>query len=113
GIGTVSAVTILALMPELGHLQRRQAAALAGTAPHPNESGTERGRRRQRGGRPQVRTALFMPALRAAAGQGEFAAFYARLIANGKPPILAIAATMRKIIITLNARLRDNQNHQS
>ncbi|MGS1095224.1 IS110 family transposase [Aquamicrobium terrae] len=113
GIGTVSAVTILALMPELGHLQRRQAAALAGTAPHPNESGTARGRRRQRGGRPQVRTALFMPALRAAAGQGEFAAFYARLIANGKPPILAIAATMRKIIITLNARLRDNQNHQS
>lgn len=113
GIGLVSATTILALMPELGLLQRRQAAALAGTAPHPNESGAARGRRRQRGGRPQVRTALFMPALRAAAGKGEFAPFYARLVNNGKPPLLAIAATMRKMIVTLNARLRDDQIQQS
>ncbi len=113
GVGRVSAATILALMPELGRLQRRQAAALAGTAPHPNESGTFTGRRRQRGGRPQVRTALFMPALCAAAGKGEFAPFYARLVQNRKPPILAIAATMRKIIVTLNARLRDAELQQS
>lgn len=113
GIGLISAATLIAQMPELGSLQRRQAAALAGTAPHPNESGTVKGRRRQHGGRPQVRTALFMPALRAAAGKSEFAAFYKRLVDNKKPPIVAIAATMRKIIITLNARLRDDLKLQS
>jgi transposase len=113
GIGLISAATLIAQMPQLGSLQRRQAAALAGTAPHPNESGATQGRRSQRGGRPQVRTALFMPALRAAAGKGEFAAFYKRLVDNGKQPIVAIGATMRKIIVTLNARLRDDQLAQS
>jgi transposase len=113
GIGLTCAATLVAQMPELGSLQRRQAAALAGTAPHPNESGTSTGRRRQRGGRPQIRTALFMPALRAAAGKGEFASFYRRLVDNGKRPIVAIAAVMRKIIVTLNARLRDAQIAQS
>jgi transposase len=113
GIGLTSAAILIAQMPELGSLQRRQAAALAGTAPHPNESGTSSGRRRQRGGRPQVRTALFMPALHAAAGKGEFAAFYKRLVDNRKPPIVAIAATMRKMIVTLNARLRDAITQQS
>lgn len=107
GIGLTCAATLIAQMPELGSLQRRQAAALAGTAPHPNDSATSTGRRRQRGGRPQVRTALFMPALHAAAGKGEFANFYKRLIDNKKQPIVAIAAVMRKIIVTLNARLRD------
>lgn len=113
GIGLTSAAILIAQMPELGSLQRRQAAALAGTAPHPDESGTSTARRRQRGGRPQVRTALFMPALNAAAGKGEFAAFYKRLVNNRKPPIVAIAATMRKIVITLNARLRDASQQQS
>jgi transposase len=113
GIGLTSAAILIAQMPELGSLQRRQAAALAGTAPHPNESGTSSGRRRQRGGRPQVRTALFMPALHAAAGKGEFAAFYKRLVDNRKPPIVAIAATMRKMIVTLNARLTDTITQQS
>lgn len=113
GIGLISAATLIAQMPELGSLQRRQAAALAGTAPHPNESGTAIGPRRQRGGRPQVRTALFMPAMQAAAGKGEFAAFYKRLVTAGKKPIVALAAVMRKIVITLNARLRDDQNQQS
>lgn len=113
GIGLTCAATLVAQMPELGSLQRRQAAALAGTAPHPNESGTATGRRRQQGGRPQIRTALFMPALRAAAGKGEFASFYKRLVDNGKRPIVAIAAVMRKIIVTLNARLRDAQIAQS
>lgn len=113
GIGLISAATLLAQMPELGTLRRRQAAALAGTAPHPNESGASKGYRRQHGGRPQVRTALFMPAMQAARGRGAFAAFYKRLIANGKRPIVAIAATMRKIIVTLNAKLRDFQLKQS
>lgn len=107
GIGPVCAAALLAIMPELGAMTRRQAAALAGVAPHPNESGLSRGYRKMRGGRPDLRTILFMPALRAAAGNGEFAPFYKHLVANGKKPIVAIAAVMRKIVITLNARLRD------
>lgn len=113
GIGLISAVTLMAQMPELGSLRRRQAASLAGTAPHPNESGASIGYRRQRGGRPQVKTALFMPAMHAARGGGQFASFYKRLRDNGKRPIVALAAVMRKIVVTLNARLRDTQIQQS
>nr|WP_077376092.1 hypothetical protein [Mesorhizobium prunaredense] len=71
------------------------------------------GYRKIRGGGPDVRTALFKPALRATAGKSEFAAFYKRLIANGKKPMVAIAAVMRKIVVTLNARLRDASIPQS
>lgn len=113
GIGDITAAALLALMPELGTLHRRQAAALAGLAPHPNESGTRVGYRRMRGGRPQLRTILFLPALQAARGRGELADFYNRLITNGKKPIVAIAATMRKIITILNARLKTIQYQQS
>ena len=95
GIGQRSAAALLAAMPELGTLTRRQAAALAGLAPHPNDSGLAKGYQRMRGGRAEVRTTLFLPALRAAGGKGEFAAFYKRLIANGKKPIVAVAAVMR------------------
>lgn len=113
GIGQITAAALIATMPELGTMSRKQAAALAGLAPHPNESGKKIGYRRMRGGRPEVRTILFMPAMQAAGGRGEFAAFYKRLIAAGKKPILAIAAVMRKMIVTLNARLRDAQSQQS
>ena len=113
GIARITAAALLAAMPELGHMDRKQAAALAGLAPHPNESGKKIGYRKMRGGRPNVRTILFMPAMQAACGRGEFAAFYKRLIAAGKKPILVLAAVMRKIVITLNARLRDAQLQQS
>lgn len=113
GIGPRTAAAIIATMPELGTMTRHQAAALAGLAPHPKDSGLTRGYRKMRGGRPDIRTILFMPALRAAAGKGEFAPFYKRLKANGKKPIVAIGAVMRKIIITLNARLRDAKSPQS
>jgi transposase len=113
GIGQASAVALLAFMPELGTLLRRQTASLAGLAPHPNDSGTFKGYRKNHGGRTEIRTVLFMPALRAAAGKGEFADFYKRLVQNGKKPLVAIAAVMRKIIITLNARLRDDLKPQS
>jgi len=113
GIGQITAAALIAAMPELGTMDRKQAAALAGLAPHPNESGKKIGYRRMRGGRPEVRTILFMPAMQAAGGRGEFAQFYKRLIAAGKKPILAIAAVMRKMIVTLNARLRDEQTQQS
>lgn len=112
-LGPIVAAKLLAILPELGSMTRRKAAALAGVAPHPNDSGQKHGYRKIRGGRPDVRTALFMPALRAAAGKGEFAAFYKRLIANGKKPMVAIAAVMRKIVVTLNARLRDASIPQS
>lgn len=113
GIGPRTAAALIALMPELGALNRRQVAALAGLAPHPNDSGLTKGYRKMRGGRPDIAATLFMPALRAAAGKGEFAPFYKRLIGNGKKPILAIAAVMRKIIVTLNARIRDDLKPQS
>ncbi len=113
GLGPIVTAKLLATLPELGSMTRRKAAALAGVAPHPNDSGLKRGYRKIRGGRPDVRTTLFMPALRAAAGNGEFAAFYKHLIAKGKKPMVAIAAVMRKIIVTLNARLRDASIPQS
>jgi len=112
-LGSIVAAKLLASLPELGSMTRRKAAALAGVAPHPNDSGQKRGYRKIRGGRPDVRSALYMPALRAAAGKGEFAAFYKRLRANGKKPMVAIAAVMRKIVVTLNARLRDAPIPQS
>lgn len=113
GIAQTTAAALIAAIPELGSMDRRQAAALAGLAPHPNESGRKIGYRRMRGGRPAVRTILFMPAMQAACGRGEFAAFYKRLLDAGKKPILALAAVMRKIVVTLNARLRDAQIQQS
>lgn len=113
GIGTATATALLAAMPELGTLNRRQTAALAGLAPHPNESGKSIGYRKIRGGRPNVKTILFMPAMRAAAGHGPFAGFYSRLVKNGKKPIAAISAVMRKIVVTLNARLRQSILAQS
>lgn len=113
GIAQTTAAALFATLPELGLMHRRQAASLAGLAPHPNESGKTVGYRRMRGGRPAVRTILFMPAMQAARGIGEFAPFYRRLIDAGKKPILALAAVMRKIVITLNARLRDQIKQQS
>ncbi|MET3590830.1 transposase [Mesorhizobium shonense] len=112
-LGPIVAAKLLAILPELGSMTRRKAAALAGLAPHPNDSGQKHGYRKIRGGRPEIRSMLYMPALHAAAGRGEFAAFYKRLRANGKKPMVAIAAVMRKIIVTLNARLRDAAIPQS
>lgn len=113
GVAQTTAAALLAALPELGDMDRKKAAALAGLAPHPNESGKKIGYRRMRGGRQAVRTILFMPAMQAAQGKGEFAAFYNRLREAGKKPIHAIAAVMRKIVVTLNARIRDDQQQQS
>ena len=113
GIGKTTAAMLLAAMPELGTLNRRQAAALAGLAPHPCDSGKTKRYRKTRGGRPEVKTILFMPALRAATGKGPFADFYRRLVDTGKKPLAAITAVMRKIVITLNARIREDVIAQS
>lgn len=109
GIGPATAARLTALMPELGTLGRRQAAALAGLAPHPRQSGSSDAYRHTRGGRPGVKHALFMAALTAARRNPDLNAFYRRLIANGKKPIVATVAVMRKLIVIANAKLRDAQ----
>ena len=109
GVGRVVATTLLAQMPELGTLTRRQAASLAGCAPHPKDSGKMRGYRRMRGGRAQVKKALFIAALTTARNRKtSLGAFYNRLIEQGKKPMAALGAIMRKIIVIINARLRDH-----
>ena len=113
GVGAITATVLLAHMPELGNLQRRQAASLAGVAPHANDSGQFRGHRTMRGGRSQVRRHLFMAALAASHANGPLREAYQRLITNGKKRIVAIGALMRKIIVILNAKLRDLNAQQS
>jgi transposase len=109
GIGPVLAATLQAIMPELGRLNRRQAASLAGCAPHPRQSGTRNAYRATRGGRRQLRPLLFVAALVAARPQSPLATTYQALINAGKAKRLALTAIMRKIIVIANARLRDPQ----
>jgi transposase len=107
-VGPVLVATLLALLPELGTLDRRQIASLVGVAPIAKDSGTRRGRRPVRGGRREVRSPLYMAALVASRSHPALRATYARLIDQGKPPKLALIALMRKILVTLNAMLRTN-----
>jgi transposase len=107
GIGAKTAATLIALMPELGSLKRRQAAALAGLAPHPRQSGATDAYRRTRGGRPDVKRCLFMAAMAARRHNKALKAFYLRLIAKGKKPLVALTAIMRKLVVIANAKLRD------
>ena len=93
-------------MPELGSLDRRKAAALAGLAPHPQQSGDTEGYRRTRGGRPEVKRVLFMAALSARKHNPNLKAFYERLVQAGKKPLVAITAIMRKLVVIANAKLR-------
>jgi transposase len=109
GIGNVSARTLLAELPELGSLTRRQAAALVGVAPVSRDSGQMRGRRTVWGGRARLRACLYMAAVAAARGSNPaIAGFYRRLRLAGKPAKLALTACMRKLVVTLNAMLRTN-----
>jgi len=110
GIGPATAAALIALMPELGSIRRRQAAALAGLAPHPNQSGANDAYRRTRGGRAEIKRILFLPALAAARHDPAMRAAYKALINRQKKPIVAIVAIMRRIIVIANARLRDAPN---
>jgi len=107
GVGSITAVVLLATMPELGALNRRQAAALVGVAPFNRDSGPRRGHRLIGGGRAVARRALYMAALVAAFANPRFQAFYQRLIAAGKAPKVALVAVMRKLIILLNQLLKN------
>jgi len=106
GVGPVLIATLLAELPELGTLGRRKIASLAGVAPVANDSGQMRGRRVIQGGRSAVRQALYMAVLSASRGRSRFATAYRALLAKGKPAKLALAATMRKLLVTLNAIAR-------
>jgi transposase len=106
GVGPVLATTLLASLPERGTLNRRQIAALVGVAPLNRESGRWRGKRIVWGGRTAVRAVLYMGALVAARHNPVLNAFYQRLRQAGKAPKVALTACMRKLLTTLNARLK-------
>jgi len=112
GVGKVTLRTLIAELPELGHLNRRKIAALVGVAPINCDSGTLRGRRTIAGGRPAVRTALYMAALVASRANPVIAAYYAKLRAAGKTGKQALVACMRRLVVILNAILRDRKPWQ-
>ena len=106
GIGPVASATLIAQLPELGRLNRREIAALVGVAPMSNDSGNRKGRRRVQGGRFEIRRVLYMATLTAARYNPVIRAFYERLKAAGKLPKVALVACMRKLLTMLNAMVR-------
>ena len=106
GMGPVTAMTLLAALPELGTLDRRQISALVGVCPFNRDSGQSRGHRCIFGGRAVVRTALYMATLTASRCNPVIKAFYQRLRAAGKPAKVALTACMRKLLTILNAMLK-------
>lgn len=110
GIGPVTSRTLLAELPELGRLNRREIAALVGVAPLNRDSGRWRGRRFVWGGRAAVRNTLYMAALTASRHNPVIRAFYERLVDRGKPHKVALTACMRKLIVILNAMAKTSQS---
>lgn len=110
GVGPQLSVALLADLPELGSLGRRQIAALVGVAPMNRDSGNMRGRRSVSGGRARVRAVLYMGALVAARHNPVIRSFYQRLLASGKPKKLALTACMRKLLTILNSMVKTGQH---
>jgi transposase len=106
GIGPTIAATLIAHMPELGNLPPAAAAALAGVAPYNNDSGPRKGTRSVKGGRKEIRCALYMAAMCAVRRDGVLKTFYLRLRAAGKKPMVALTAAMRKLIVLINHMLK-------
>lgn len=106
GVGPVLSSTLLADLPELGDLSRKQIAALVGVAPVNHDSGSRRGQRHIRGGRAQVRSTLYMATIASTRCNPVIAAFYQRLCGQGKPTKVALVASMHKFLTILNAILR-------
>ena len=109
GVGKATSRVLLASLPELGALNRREIAAIAGVAPLNRDSGQYRGKRTTWGGRADVRTALYMAALVASRFNPLLKAFYARLCAAGKPKKVALVAVMRKLLTILNSILKNEK----
>jgi transposase len=112
GVGPGVTRTLVVDLPELGHLGRREIAALVGIAPFAKDSGQYRGRRSIRGGRASVRTALYLAAMTAARFNPSMKAFYQTLRESGKPPKLAFIAVARKLLVALNAIARERRAWQ-
>jgi transposase len=113
GIGPIVARTLIADLPELGRLDRKQIAALVGVAPLNRDSGKMRGKRTTWGGRAKVRCALYMAALVASKRNPVLKVFYQRLLQAGKAKKLALTAVMRKLLTIINAMVRDNARWQN
>jgi len=107
GIGKIAAVSIISNVPELGYITNKQAASLIGVAPMTKESGAYKGKRVIQGGRAQVRTVLYMAMMSAMQCNPVFKTTYQRLLGQGKPKKVAIIACVRKMVVILNAMLRD------
>lgn len=107
GVGNVVAFNLLSDMPELGYLTNKQASSLIGVAPFNKESGIYRGTRQIRGGRPKIRTAMYMAMMSAIQCNSVFKGTYERLLAAGKPKKTALIACVRKMIVILNSMVRD------
>jgi transposase len=112
GIGEITAEELLILMPELGTMNGKQAASLAGVAPRANDSGKYRGYRSVANGRNIIKPALFMAAMAARKSHSYLKVFYESLIERGKVKMVALTALMRKLIVIANAKLRDLQIQQ-
>lgn len=108
GVGRQMLYTLLATLPELGRTPRKQLAALVGVAPYNCDSGTLRGHRHCWGGRAQTRRVLYMATLAATRWNPQIQPYYARLLAAGKPKKVALVACMRKLLMIMNAVVRDN-----
>ncbi len=108
-IGDVSAMALIAEMPELGSMDKRQAASLAGLAPVTRQSGKWEGKSFIQGGRRHLRTALYMPALVASRRNPDLKKVYDALIAAGKPAKLALVVIMRKLVVIANSLIRDQR----
>src|SRR6202012_3089812 len=113
GIGKIIARILLAELPELGRLGRREIASLAGLAPYTRQSGRWRGKSMIAGGRTAVRSATYLGALVATRHNPILKAFYQRLLNAGKPKMVALIAVARKLLTILNAILRDNRPWQN
>lgn len=107
GVGKVVAFNLISEMPELGYINNKEAASLVGVAPFNRESGSYKGKRMIRGGRSQIRTAMYMAMMSAIQCNPTFKTIYQRLVAAGKPKKVAIIACIRKLVITLNSMVRD------
>ncbi|WP_010648856.1 IS110 family transposase, partial [Vibrio campbellii] len=107
GVGKVLAASLISNVPELGFITNKQASSLIGVAPITRESGRFKGKRMIKGGRPQVRTVMYMAMMSAIQCNPVFKSTYVRLLAAGKPKKVAIVACMRKMVVTLNSMLRD------
>ena len=113
GVGPVLISSLLAELPELGSLNRKQVAALVGVAPFNNDSGQSKGRRRIWGGRSHLRSLLYMSVVSGLRYNQRIQTFYQHLLSAGKPPKVALIACMRKLVIILNSMLRTGQRWRS